>query len=240
MASGLRRRPRGSRILVYHLVLREDRARFEEHLRLLRDHYRICPLGDLLRGNGDSRSAEHRLALTFDDGFRVLMEDCLELLEKHALKATFFIPTGFVELSGLRLESDLFSLRRHCWDAPLEPMSVADLQRLVSLGHDVGSHGVSHGSLRDMALESAGLELSASRDRIAAWTGVEPAGFAYPYGETSSSLGRPADWVRAAGYRCALTLRRGVLRESTNPYLLPRDHAEGSWPVGMLRYLLFA
>ena len=232
-----RRSPSGHRILVYHLVLREDRKRFEEHLCFLRDHYQLVTVRELVQGVHQGRGFS-LAAITFDDGFRALISEALELLEKHRVKATFFVPTGFIELGSDPLRAAEYSLRAHYYQQPLEPMTIDDLCQLQSLGHEIGSHGVSHLSLNAISRAVAATELETSRARLATWLGEEPAGFAYPYGDFDSSVGEPSDWVAAAGYQYAVTLQRGAVRAGTNPMLLPREHAEGHWRVRDLRYFL--
>src|SRR5262249_29712128 len=131
-----------------------------------------------------------------------------------------------------------YSLRAHYYQRPLEPMTVDDLRQLQRLGHEVGSHGVSHLGLNAVSRALAGTELEASRERLTTWLGEKPVGFAYPYGDCESSLGKPSDWVAAAGYDYAVTLRRGVVHAKTDPMRLPREHAEGHWRVRDLRYFL--
>jgi hypothetical protein len=73
---------------------------------------------------------------------------------------------------------------------------------------------------------------------ISDWTGIAPKGFAYPYGGFSNSEGNPADWLLKSGFSYGLTLSRGIINTSSNPFLLPRHHVEGNWPVCNLRYFL--
>jgi peptidoglycan/xylan/chitin deacetylase (PgdA/CDA1 family) len=117
-------------------------------------------------------------------------------------------------------------------------MRPEDLQLLVKLGHEVGSHGISHISLSAMPMKQAIRELELSRQQIAQWTGVEPAYFAYPYGQTSSVLGDPTQWIRQAGYSYGFTLRRGPVNSKSDFLTLPREHAEGNWPIRHLKYFL--
>src|SRR5262249_9212060 len=142
--------------------------------------------------------------------------DALELLEKHRVKATFFIPTGFIELASNPLRAAEYSLRAHYYQQPLEPMTIDDICQLQRLGHEIGSHGRSHLSLNAVSRKLAAKELAASRTRLAPWLGEEPVGFAYPYGDCDSSLGEPSDWVAAAGYGYAVTLRRGPVYAETD------------------------
>ena len=234
-------RPKGHRILAYHLVLKEDRKNFEEQMRFLKDHFLVCPISEIIEAmKNRAGSNPFRAAITFDDGFRVLMGDGLEILEKHGLKATFFIPTGFVELADQPEMAARFSLKAHYYNFALEPMRPEDLRGLVEMGHEVGSHGISHIGIRSMSRQRAIRELKRSAQRIGQWTGVQPQGFAYPNGHSESALGDPAEWIRQAGYSFGVTLKRGVISSGSDPLRLPREHAEGNWSVGELNFFLLS
>jgi peptidoglycan/xylan/chitin deacetylase (PgdA/CDA1 family) len=234
--------PSGHRILAYHLVLKEDKQRFRDQLKYLADHFELCYLVDLIQGlNDQSPDSRPRLAITFDDGFRVLMQDCLNLLEELRIRASFFVSTGFIELCRQPRRYTRFSMRAHPhFNTPLAPMRPEDLQTLVALGHDVGSHGISHTSLRRMSSDMAQMELEISRQQILEWTGTTPRGFAFPYGHTTSSVLNPAARLRSAGYEFGLTLRRGKAEISNDPMYLPREHCEGNWSIQHLRYFLLS
>jgi peptidoglycan/xylan/chitin deacetylase (PgdA/CDA1 family) len=229
------------RILVYHLVLPEDRKSFEEHIQFLQDHYELCSISKVYEtARSPQTNGSCRLAITFDDGFRILMSDCLEVLQKHGVKATFLVPTGFVDLwEQPDLASD-FSLRAHYYNKPLEPMRPMDVEFLAKLGHCIESHGVSHISIGSMPVARVLHEMKKSRQKISEWTGIPPSIFAYPYGHASSVHGSVSRWLKEAGYSFGLTLRRGRVDSRSDPLMLPRDHAEGNWSVRDLRYFLFS
>jgi glycosyltransferase involved in cell wall biosynthesis/peptidoglycan/xylan/chitin deacetylase (PgdA/CDA1 family) len=236
-----RAKANSNRILVYHLVLPQDRKSFEEHIRFLRDHYELCSIREVyeaacsLQINGSCRAA-----ITFDDGFRILMSDCLEVLQKHEVKATFLVPTGFVDLwDQPHLASD-FSFRAHYYSKPLEPMCPMDVEGLAKLGHCIESHGVSHISISSMPMARVLDEMKKSRQKIAEWTGIAPSIFAYPYGHAINVHGSVSRWVKETGYSFGLSLRRGRVDSKSDPLMLPRDHAEGNWSVRDLRYFLFS
>ena len=235
------RRPgkaKGNLIIAYHLVLKEDRENFEDHLKFFNDHFRLSPLRDLLPAPSSGDLDNFKLAITFDDGFRILMQDCLELLNKYGITATFYVPAAFVNSRPQNGKSAEFSMRSFCYKSPMAPMSPEDLKQLTLLGHEIGSHGMFHTGTQAMTPESAERELTISRSMIAHWTGTAPEGYAYPYGGAVSSLGNPEDWLRKAGYSYGVTLIRGSVDPATNPYVLPRHHLEGNWPVRNLRYFL--
>jgi peptidoglycan/xylan/chitin deacetylase (PgdA/CDA1 family) len=237
----LNQRPKanGHRILIYHLVLKEDRKLFEEHIKFLKDNFVVTSVSEVLRTATEAKNKNgYCAAITFDDGFRILMRDCLDVLNKYDIKATFFVPTGFVDLSDRPDRAAIYSLRAHYYNLPLEPMRPQDLRLLVDLGHEVGSHGVAHVGLNALSFRAAEQELKRSKARIAQWTEKDPTGFAYPYGHFKSSLGEPPEWVRSAGYRYAVTQKRGAADQSSNLFLLPRDHVEGNWTLRDLSFFL--
>jgi glycosyltransferase involved in cell wall biosynthesis/peptidoglycan/xylan/chitin deacetylase (PgdA/CDA1 family) len=237
----MRAKANSHRILVYHLVLPRDRKSFEEHIRFLQDHYLLCSIPEVYEAAcSPQTNGSYRAAITFDDGFRILMSDCLEVLQRHGVKATFLVPTGFVDLWDKSKLANDFSLRAHYYSQPMEPMQPRDLKALKDLGHSIGSHGISHVSLSSMPRERALKELKQSRQRIGAWTGAIPELFAYPYGHASHADGHPSAWVRETGYSFGLTLRRGPVNSTSDPMALPREHAEGNWSVQDLKYFLFS
>lgn len=228
---------KSNRILVYHLILPEDRRRFEEHILFLKNHYRLVT-ANMLYKERCAISSLPLAAITFDDGFRILMADALEILEKHKVKATFFIPTGFVALYRDAKQAGEYSLRAHYYQHPLEPMTPDDLRALKLAGHEIGSHGVSHVRMSTLDRDAAMCDLRDSQSQLSAWLGEPVAGFAYPYGDMSNAFGRPPEWVAGAGYEYGVTLQRGPVTGKSNPMALPREHAEGNWRVEDVAYFL--
>jgi glycosyltransferase involved in cell wall biosynthesis/peptidoglycan/xylan/chitin deacetylase (PgdA/CDA1 family) len=232
------KRAKGNLILAYHLVLKEDRARFEDHLRFFSDYFKPVSLPELLRVPASGDRDDCRIAITFDDGFRLLMQDCLELLEKHRIKASFYIPAAFINVGLQNGRTAEFSRRSFYYNHPLEPMHPDDLKKLTALGHEIGSHGLFHTSVHSMLPQSARKEIAASRSMISEWTGSAPNGFSYPYGDSSNTHENPADWLKEAGFTYGLMLARGCVDQSTKPFEIPRHHVEGNWPIHALRYFL--
>jgi glycosyltransferase involved in cell wall biosynthesis/peptidoglycan/xylan/chitin deacetylase (PgdA/CDA1 family) len=231
-------KPAGHRILAYHLVLPEDRNRFEEHVRFFKDHFIMSTVSEVFAASRNGNTGQYRLAITFDDGFGILRQDCLEILEKHGIKGCFLVPTAFAEARHDPELAVAFCLRKHHYTMPLEPLGPEDLKFLTNLGHEVGSHGVFHIGLGMVTEHMARKVLTTSRAQIAEWTGKKPVTYAYPYGDVTSSVGQPSSWVEEAGYSFGLSLRRGKVTATSNPFSLPREHAEGNWSLHDLRYFL--
>lgn len=92
-------------ILMYHQVctlpcdpwqLAVSPEKFEEQLQILKKHFTVVPLDELVRTVRTIPSRRHKIAITFDDGFRDNYHTAMPLLERHHLPATFFIATKLI------------------------------------------------------------------------------------------------------------------------------------------------
>lgn len=229
--------PRGHRLLAYHIVLPSDRDSFSAHLDYLCEHFTLVTAETLI----ERRSVlgqKPMAAVTFDDGFKLLMGDALDVLDKYGVKATFFIPTGYVEAGSAVASFERYCRRAYRSHHALEPMSVSDLQLLVGLGHEIGSHSVSHPSMTAIPERCARTEISRSRERLLEWTGQAPRGFAYPYGDWNGGATDITCLLEQASYKYGVTMQRGAVLTETHNMMIPREHIEGNWPVHQIRYFL--
>jgi peptidoglycan/xylan/chitin deacetylase (PgdA/CDA1 family) len=117
------------------------------------------------------------LSLSFDDGRKSQVEAGVALLDKHNVKATFYIVPSAVEQ---QLEG---------W------------KRIVASGHEIGNHSLNHPctgnfawsrqkALEDYTLDKMRDELERANRRIKELLGVTPVSFAYPCGQTFIGRGR--------------------------------------------------
>lgn len=118
---------RGSRILVYHGVCRDDHLRFntlfvnlvvfEQQLRLYKRYFNVVSLDDfyLQRFSND----RFTVCLTFDDGFANNYKYVLPLLEQYEIPAAFFV-TGVREEGYDILWNDFLSIVTHYGPRNLE------------------------------------------------------------------------------------------------------------------------
>ncbi len=115
--------------------------------------------------------AKAAVSLTFDDARPSQVDNGLKILERHGVKATFYVNPGSL---AQRLEG---------W------------KRAVAAGHEIGNHTVSHpcsgnfpwsreNALEDWTLERMEKELLEANRLVGGMLGVTPRTFGYPCGQT--------------------------------------------------------
>jgi peptidoglycan/xylan/chitin deacetylase (PgdA/CDA1 family) len=186
-------------------------ATFVGYLRHLRDAgRRVIDLRALLRGLVAPETLPERAAvLTFDDGYRSLLDVALPRLRAFGYPAVVFVPTGFI--GG-----------RNAFDADEEPDEAicdwGDLRALERAGVAVQSHGVSHRALTRLSPAELDQELGRSKAELEAGLSRTVEAFAYPYGDGGTGRrwrhkrAEVRDALRRAGYRAACLYGGGVNR----------------------------
>jgi peptidoglycan/xylan/chitin deacetylase (PgdA/CDA1 family) len=153
----------------------------------------------------------HRIALTFDDGFANVLKHGLEPLARNRFRAIQFLVAGL--LGG-----------RNEWDAKhgeaAEPlMDAAQVREWLAAGHEIGSHSLTHPFLTRMKPEQAREEIFTSKKLLEDRFGIPVSHFCYPYGDWNSTV---RDLVAEAGYETACTTEFGVNTAATPPFELRR------------------
>lgn len=128
----------------------------------------LPPDVQIARFRHDCRGA---YSLTFDDGLASHVTTAIPILDRHALKATFFLFTDNVGQEP--------------------PQNWAAWRAAAEAGHEIGSHSQSHLNLtitEDRSVLQA--EIAGSAQIIAEMTGVRPLSFAYPYSAANDFVKR--------------------------------------------------
>ena len=129
---------------------------FLEQLNYLRAHnWPVIDLPTLLHGLDAPDSLRQRAALlTFDDGYRSLLDGACRGLAQFAFPAVVFVPTEFIGGTN-RFDADEETEEPICgWD---------DLRELERRGISVQSHGVSHRALSQLSSSEQDEELMRSK-----------------------------------------------------------------------------
>ena len=129
------------------------------------------------------------IALTFDDGYREHLA-IARYLARRGIRATFFVITGLREYMGKEL---------------LKP---EEIREISSMGHEIGSHTVTHIDMSRAPEDVMYRELVESKRYLSELLSDEVTSFAYPYGPHSEVAARLARQV----YRVVRTTYVGPAR----------------------------
>jgi peptidoglycan/xylan/chitin deacetylase (PgdA/CDA1 family) len=215
-------RPGRMAVLLFHRVtdavpedgLTVGTARFRRICGLLRNRFRVAPLAEVFRlARGGGPVPPRTVAVTFDDGYRDNL-GAAETLAEHGLPACFFVSTAYVGAA-----------RPFPWDAGLPRMpnlTWDDVRRLAALGHEIGSHTVTHANLGAASPEDVRRELAESKAAIEREVGRPVRWLAYPYGGPRDARPGLAALAAEAGYEGCVSGHGGLVRAGGEQPILPR------------------
>jgi peptidoglycan/xylan/chitin deacetylase (PgdA/CDA1 family) len=168
-------------------------AQFKEHLAALRDWgYTSVTFADWLAYRSRQRSLAPRpVILTFDDGYRSVIDHAWPLLRAHGFEATTFLVTG--HLGGTNV-----------WDSRERQAALLSADEVLALRRDgmrFGSHTRTHRPLTRLSAAAVEEELRGSRRDLAELLGEPPLTLAYPFNNQDRAVRRAA---RVAGYAAAV------------------------------------
>lgn len=194
------RTPRIS-VLLYHRVTDEVRddltvgiEQFDRQMALLRRHFQVLALSDVLDA-GTVPAARHPLVcVTFDDGYLDNYRNAVPILLRNRIPATFFVATGFIG-TDRQFPHDI---RRG--NDPIPLMSWDDLRAMRDAGFAIDAHTVNHIDCAREPEEVVIRELAESRDTLQRELNTGGTIFSYPYGGREHMTPERLDRVKEAGF----------------------------------------
>lgn len=228
-------------ILMYHAVLPIEASEsvrgtvplaiFREQIAwLARRGYRSLSLDEAaaaLRGDGAAKRGRC-MVITFDDGYRCVVEHAVPVMAEFGMTATLFVVTAAVDTT-----TDWYVQgggRR------FEHASWPELERAAARGFTIGSHTVNHRSLVDASESVVADELGASKETLEKRIGA-CRHFAYPFGAHGDAT---VAAVQRAGYTTACSTESGLNRLGQPPLRLRRQSISRTSTAGRFRRRLGA
>jgi peptidoglycan/xylan/chitin deacetylase (PgdA/CDA1 family) len=191
-------------------------ATFVSYLACLReDGWQVLDVATFLRGLAEPDSLPERAALiTFDDGYRSILDYGLPELRSFGYPAAMFVPTAFIGGHN-RFDVDNEPKEAICgWE---------QLRELEHCGVSVQSHGVSHRAFSGLSQVEREQELVRSRAALEDGLGKPVEVFSYPYGDCGREPGAARSVLERTGYRAACLYGGGPQRVPVaDPYRLAR------------------
>ena len=140
------------------------------------------------------------VAVTFDDGYRSVLENAFPILSDLGLPGTIFVPTDFVDAGSSLTWPGLERWVGGPHDRELTPLSWPELRELALSGWEIGSHSRAHVDLTRCDDPSLKTELERSREACEEGVRFPCRSLAYPYGSIDE---RVVEAARDAGYVAA-------------------------------------
>ena len=190
----------------YQITVRPDR--FDQQMCWLWQHgLRGVSMRQLLAAHRQGVAAG-LVGLTFDDGYADFLEHVPRTLSWYGFTGTVFAIAG--RLGGTNE-----------WDADgprKKLMNAKELQTIVTLGIEVGSHGMRHTRLPAAGNTEILTEITRSRTILESIIEAPVTGFCYPYGAVD---GQTITAVRNAGYDYACAVAHSEL---DGRFAIPRTY----------------
>lgn len=164
------------------------------------------------------------VGVTFDDGYRNVLQNALPVLRENDFTATNYFVAR--QLDG-----------GNVWDAEIgiahsDLMSADELRDWAAAGMEVGSHTLDHPSLPKLSPELADYQIRQAKLELEQVLGAEVTAFCYPYGDETHEV---RQMVHNAGYTNATTTQGGLANSNDDLYGLPRVTVARS--TNILRFL---
>jgi peptidoglycan/xylan/chitin deacetylase (PgdA/CDA1 family) len=134
---------------------------------------------------------------------------------------------------ALALDELAGAIDRDPGDPMKRPMTVEDAKS-VPAPIELGSHALTHRSLRALSSADKVQEIAESKRRCEAIAGSPVPSFAFPFGDADAECIR---LVKSAGFECACITGERAVAPGTNVYALPRIGV-GNFGAGGLARLL--
>ena len=167
---------------------------FERQMDFLAQHRRVVTLAEAVAGPRDGGAPA--VAITFDDGYRSVLECAVPVLEDHNFPATIFVPTKWLG-------------DHNRWDppsrCPLSIMDVDELRTAAARGFSIETHGHEHRHLEGASEEIAAADIAASLAVLGKIQESAVRFLAYPFSHGSPDAQRAA---QAAGLNAAFSIDR--------------------------------
>jgi peptidoglycan/xylan/chitin deacetylase (PgdA/CDA1 family) len=199
----------------YELFISAER--FEAQMAWLARHRAVVSLADIVRGTHPRGRSS--VAITFDDGYRNVLQVAVPIMRRYGLTATMFVPTNYIGGTNSWLEPS---------SCDFDIMTADEIKELDSLGVSVESHGHGHLDYAQTSAAEVRADVMTSNDVLEETLGRRPRYLAYPFGTYSDEA---ASAVASCGIEGAFSLER----PHRGPFGIERVWVRPRYGLGVFR-----
>jgi peptidoglycan/xylan/chitin deacetylase (PgdA/CDA1 family) len=173
--------------------------------------FRVVSIQDLVAAVEEGDIRHNMAAITFDDGYTDFYNNAYPILKHYGYQSTVYVVSGLVG-------------KNNVWDSKSEThqKQMMDWDHIVEVSENkvqIGSHTRSHPELTTLSDAMLDEELTGSKNEIESRVNHPVVHFCYPYGDSNDRIQTA---VRKAGYRFAVTTKRGHVEKGNDPISLRR------------------
>jgi peptidoglycan/xylan/chitin deacetylase (PgdA/CDA1 family) len=170
---------------------------FVDHLGYLKETgWEVIDIKTFVAGlSASDRLPERAVLLTFDDGYRSILNSALAQLLRFGHPAVLFVPTGYIGGTNTFDANTREPVEAICdWN---------DLRALERQGVSIQSHGASHRPFSELDQAEQEEELARSKAVLEAGLGKLIEIFSFPYGDDGGAPVSIRPLLERTGYRAA-------------------------------------
>ena len=217
----------------WHHVFTDEIKNFKLQLNTMKNYGDFISYDDSIKILKDGlKPNEKYFCLSFDDGFKNIYENVVEILLKDKIPCTFFIPTSFID----NLREDAGQIFFNSKDINIEFLSWNDCKKIISENiFDIGSHSINHKLISKLNDYECVAEVEVSKSIIENKLNIKCNHFAPPVGDYS--LYRDLKIIKSSNYKSLSTTVRGKMgKDNSDVFALRRHHFMANWNTNFLNY----
>lgn len=231
-------------VVNYHGTEKKFLTNFEKQLVFLKETYHIIAPQELhLFYESDWKKEKQSLLLTFDDGIKNNIY-ALDILEKHKLKAFFFIIPGFVDTPVDQQKGFFLKNIRPIINTEIDSqtedflsLSWEEIKKIAAAGHSIGSHTYSHTLVKNSSDEVGQKEIAESKHLIEKNLHLKIDSYC-SINNTLLSTGSSEKKIIHSNYKFHFTTFPGLNSKNRNPLFIKRRNIECFWLLGTIKFAL--
>jgi len=219
-----------------HHLFPEEEAGFRRLLSELSRRHTLISFSEAVDRVKSGNIDKPYVCFSFDDGFK----QCLragEILNEFGIAGCFFICPSYVGETDWRKLQEICETR---FAMPaMELLSWDDVERMLELGQEIGSHTMNHNVLSRISGQQVEDEVIGSREFFFQRLGGVRH-FAWPEGRYMHFSPVAARIVSESGYDSCSSAERGchVTKPDMHNFCLRRDYISAQWPLSHAMYFL--